>query len=1027
MCGGGAVTQWTNSKNNGTLLYFCFFHNNTCVADGHDIVLLESTANNIDSTCYSTSKTTNRVSIRFDSIVDKSGWLRNDYGSVRYVSSTQSQSNAKDTYACGINESYPCYTISRCLMQLIPDLVSNVEVFSGIIFEANSFDCGPDSFTVYGQSDMSTTIQTVFESSGLSLFSVSTGTLNARDFILVHDFIHPNNRGSRLFDISGAGGMSISSLNTSFGSGQSIETAFTTELINVQNGMLQMEHVNWAKTISTASLFLLSSTNEISLTLSECTFDGIERTTSGAAVISFSNDKANIDLDSCTFEGCGSTCSENGGSMMLWAGNENEVKVKDGHFNGCFCSASDGLGGGIFLRLLNENPNFMISSSFGTNTAKWGNDIFVISPNLEETANSQKITCVTASLDSVDKVRGYINGNTSVDIPLCIYLIPTPEEIFVSNSEASNHSYCGIVQFPCLTLKHSLTRLVGGKKIVVNGMIMMNDELAFAGQKHEIRGNDDQSGWTVSDSSETSNSSMITANVDTIFSKLIFSLPSSLPLHSTFISSSSPSMTISQCSLSLQNPSSELTFLFLSVELGILIIDKFSASSIDLRRNPLIWLRGSIANSELMSTLWLNMTNCTFSEIERAAGSGGCVSIGNSDDENTNAQINIKECYFDGCSVLADESRGGAINAQLKGNIQMNVISCTFTGCTTPAEEGKIGFGGGMALKLIDEYSSFVISSPVFEADKPNAATYGNNLFVESSNLTKSITNVSLPFVSEYLVDISLDSMRGFDGSDTTNTIPLVYFWRVIGSEIFVGDKGKDMGACGLSDYPCLSIDYSLTRLSEGNDKNINIRGKGVLQKSVDVSGISVKSDDNSICSLECVSSLEGAKGAAMKIEGISSFELINFVVPSSFASGAKTLLHVCSSNGLLTVKDCSFTKMEESGEEIINFGLIKADGGTVQLEFVTMQSLCFSKDVISVFSSTMLNIKNLTMKNIKLDGASGLRISKSSRRENRAKNEIEQDIVIEWSSFEEVTQNTTENISIIRNDNGDEPLKIVI
>ncbi|KAH7816094.1 uncharacterized protein MONOS_5126 [Monocercomonoides exilis] len=1021
--GGGAVGILLNADNNGTLFYFCFFHNNTCVKGGHDIVLHRSSTNNIDPSCFSTRNTSNRVCTDLYSIVDRSEWLRNDFGNVRFVSSTDSQPNAKDTFACGLNESHPCSTISHCLSQLIPGFVKDIEMLAGTITETKSVDCSSNTYTIYGQSGLSTTVQTELEESGFTLFSVSTGALTVRDFILVHNSAHANNRASRLFEISGAGEMHISRLNISAESGQSSETAFTTELINVQNGMFQMDSVNWAKTISTTSLFSLSSTNEISLIISECTFNGIERTTSGASVISFSNDKVNANLNSCSFSGCGSTSSENGGSMKLCVGNDNEVKVNGGSFDECYCSIVNGLGGGILLQLMNENQDFLISSSFGTNTAKWGRDIFVVSPNLEETANSQNITCVTASLDSVDRVRGYDNGNTSVAIPLCIYLLPTPEEIYVSDIEASNHSHCGIVQFPCLAMKHSLTRQTGTKKIIVNGMILMSDELTFEEQKHEIKGNDDQSGWTVSETSSMTNSEMITASVETELSALIFSLPSSLSSHSTFILSSSQ-LTLSQCSLSLQNPSSELTFLFLSVESGILIIDKFSASSIDLRRNPLISLSGSSTNTELISTQWLNMTNSNFTKIERAAGNGGCISIDNSNNENSNGEIIIEECVFDGCSVLADESRGGALNVQMKGNTQLNIISYTFTGCTAPAEERKIGFGGGMALKLIDVCSSFVISSPVFCSDKPNVAKCGNDLFVESSNLTKSITNISLPFVSGHLADISLDSMRGFDGDDTTSAIPLIYFWRAFGSEIFIGDKGRDMGACGFSDYPCLSIDYSLDRLPEGNEKNMNIIGKGILQKCVDLGGISIKSDEEKLCSLECHSSLEGEGEAAMKISGITDFELINFVVPSSFTGGVSYLMHVGSSEGLLTLKDCSFTKNEESGKEIINFGLIKADGGAVQLEFVTIQSLSFSKNVVSVLSTTILNIQNLTMKNIDLEGASELSISKSSRRE---RNEVEQDVVIEWSIFEEVTQNTTDDIPIIRNDNDDEQLKLVI
>ncbi|KAH7822783.1 uncharacterized protein MONOS_17641 [Monocercomonoides exilis] len=1393
---------------------------------GCDILLQDQQINIIDSSCYSSRIIGQRVGKKYNSLIDTSTWLRNDGGRIRFVSSALTKPNAKDTYACGINESHPCGTISHCLTQLIPDVVKDVQILTGTITETKSVDCGTNSFTIYGQSGLSTTVQTELEAAGLSLFAVSTGTLSVSDFALLHSSAHPNNRGSWLFEINGAGVMSISSLNVSIGSGQSTETAFTTELINVQNGVLQMDNVNWAKTISTTSLFSLSSTNEISLTLSECAFDGIERTNSEAAVLTFSNDKANMNLDSCSFSGCGSTGSENGGSMMLCVGDANEVNVKDGSFNGCYCSVTNGLGGGILLQLLNANPNFKISSSFGTNTAKWGRDIFVLSPDLEETARSQKIQCVAASLDSFDKVRGYDNGNNTVAIPLCIYLLPTPEEIYVSNTEASDHSHCGIVQFPCLTIKHSLTRQTETKKVTASGMIMMADELAFANQKHEIRGNDDESGWTVSDSSATSNSAMLTTSVETVLSKLIFSLPSSFSSHSTFISSSSSTLTLSHCSLTLQDSSSELVSLFLSIASGILTIDSFSASSITLSGNPLISLSGSITKAELKSVqlnaigtsftsglfevknnaslqvcdsvvssiarseelassrlisttdankiviirsdisnfavnnqnggaiectlesgcsfvfeegtmssckseggngggLWvraksgsslrignvteapsnneneneneneqeekvcfshceasanvdggkgfgggaclyldagasdfvlksvrfdgcsgrkgkdlfldandlravtntatigfnvdvnelhklngferstaneefviplvvyfwnnftspchvggqkahdfsgcgfeqvpcctitqaadlrfsgknksiklhspfsfveelimdidewnvtgegnissyeiaadisgaqkeylrytaqppllscldvsfvkaergkiaisntfgngirwqtsaiiangrnggvpsveiaesrfsgsgeqsgclmecrsiksLNITKCEMKTIERVTGNGGCIYIDISNDNGEGERVDVTECVFDRCSVLADESRGGAMFSQLKGNIQMNVISCTFIGCTAPTEEEKSGFGGGMALKLIDDYSLFVISSPVFDSDKPNVARYGNDLFVESPSLTKSITNASLPFVCKNLNDISLDSMRGFDGNDTTNAIPLVYFWIALGSEIFVGGEGKDMGACGFSDCPCLSIDYSLDRLSEGNERDINIIGKGVLQKCVDVSGAAIKSDNSLICSLECLASLEGSEKAAMKIQGITNFELINFVMPSSFTGDVKSLMHVGSCDALLTVKDCSFTKMEESEEEIISYGLIKADGGTVQLELVTMQSLSFSKDVISVLSSTMLNIKNLTMKNVDLDGSSGLSISKGSK---RGKNEDEQNIVVEWSVFEEVTQNTTDDNPVIRNDNDDEPLKMVI
>ncbi|KAH7826051.1 uncharacterized protein MONOS_4179 [Monocercomonoides exilis] len=1014
---GGAVSLSTDIYN-GNLLWFCFFHNNSA-PQGNDICIYDYSTDSQLLWCYST-----RIEgVRYYAGGDKSEWLPNEGGKCRFVASTQNQTNAKDTFSCGLNESCACLTISHCLSQMIVGFVEEIKVLSGTVAEGKGVDIGEKTISVNGVSPSGSTIETKFEANGLSLFCVGTGELSVSDLSVIHDSSFENNRRSRLFAVKGSGGINLERTNISMDAAHSEERSIQNSIVKMEGGSLKMKDVRWSQTFSTTSVISLPQGSSVTLSLDNCTFNSIVRTTPGSSLISVDEGSYSITLEGCTLDGCGSEASEFGGGMMVEMGNVGSLTMNGGVVKNCYASTTQGRGGGIGLKVRDTNAEFQISSGFEGNRAKWGSDIFVNSINLESTAKSGKITSLTASFDTKSKIQGYDNGDETIPIPLCAYLIPMPNEVVVSNDDAFDHSHCGFVEFPCLTLSHSLTRQEEEKKIVVVGMILMSDELAFAGQKHEINGNDELSGWTVSDASETSNSAMIATSIETEFSKLIFSLPPSFS-HSTFISSSSQ-LTLSQCSLSLQDPLSELTILFLSVESGTLSIDSFSASSITLNGNPLISLSGSGTKAELTSTQWLNMTNCNFTKTERRTGSGSCVSIDNCNDEDSNAEINIEECDFDGCSVLADGSRGGAINAQLKGKTQMNIISCTFTGCTAPAgEEDMTGFGGGMALKFVDYDSSFVISSPIFDKEKPNVAKCGNDLFVESSNLTKSITNTSLPFVLGHLADISLDSMRGFDGNDTVNAIPLVYFWFALGSEIFVGGEGRDMGACGFSDYPCLSIDYSMDRLPEGNEKNINIIGKAILQKSVDVSGFSICSNNTDMCSLECLSSLEGAEGAAMKISGITNFELIMFVIPSSFTGGVNYLMDVGANDGLLTLKDCSFSKNEERREQITNFGLIKADESTVVLEFVSVQSLSFSQDVISVLSSTIMNIKNLSMKNVELDGASGLRISKSSGREN---NEEEQNIIFEWSSFEEVTQNTTENIPVIRNDNDDEPLKMVI
>lgn len=58
-------------------------------------------------------------------------------------------------------------------------------------------------------------MQTEFDESGLSLFSVTAGTLSVRDLPFVHDSAHANNCDSKIFEITGAGEMKISNLNIS--------------------------------------------------------------------------------------------------------------------------------------------------------------------------------------------------------------------------------------------------------------------------------------------------------------------------------------------------------------------------------------------------------------------------------------------------------------------------------------------------------------------------------------------------------------------------------------------------------------------------------------------------------------------------------------------------------------------------------------------------------------------------------------------------------------------------------------------
>ncbi|KAH7832365.1 uncharacterized protein MONOS_12243 [Monocercomonoides exilis] len=497
----------------GILIYFCFFHQNTAEkGGGHDIVLFNGKNNQIHFTCISTRQSDNRVSLHWSRIDDKSEWLPNNFSKCVFVSSKSTQSNAKDTFTCGLNESCACLTISHCLSQLIVEFVDEIKVLSGTVVEGKGVEIGEKTISVNGASPAGSAIETKFESSGLSLFCVGTGELSVSDLSVIHNSSFENNRRSRLFEVKGSGLIDVKRMNISMDADHSEERSIQNSLVKLDGGSLKMKDVRWEQTFSATNVMSVSQDATVSLTLENETFSNIVRTTAGSSLMSLGEGSYSITLEGCTIDGCGSEDSDFGGGLMVEIGSGDSLNVKGGVVKNCYASTIQGRGGGIGLKVKDINTDLIISSVFEGCKAKWGSDIFVDSIDLESTAKSGKITFLTASNSTINNIRGFNNRDDSIPIPLCAYLISLPEEIVVSSVDAFDHSLCGFSEFPCLTLRHCLTRQEEEKKIVVDGMIEVKNELTFGSFKHTIRGKDGKSGWKVIDDSDGSGESMITVS-----------------------------------------------------------------------------------------------------------------------------------------------------------------------------------------------------------------------------------------------------------------------------------------------------------------------------------------------------------------------------------------------------------------------------------------------------------------------------------------------------------------------------------
>ncbi|KAH7826857.1 uncharacterized protein MONOS_13856 [Monocercomonoides exilis] len=1407
---GGGVSIRTNGFC-GSLLWFCFFHNNIAPY-GNDIFLKDNSTHSQIVCCFSTRTD----GIRYYADGDKSDWLPNTGGKCRFVSSKESQANAKDTFSCGLNESCACLTISHCLSQMIEGFVEEIKVLNGTVVEGEGVDIGEKTITVNGISPAGSSIETNFEKNGLCLFCVGTGELSVSDLSVVHNTSYENNRQCRLFEVEGSGLMDVKRMNISMDAAHSEERSIQNSLVKLEGGELKMQDVRWGRTFGATSVISLSQGSSASLNLDNCVFSNIVRTTAGSSLMSVGEGSQLITVEGCTIYESGSVDSDFGGGVMIEMGNVGSLTMNGGVIRNCYASTIQGRGGGIGLKVKDTDAEFLISQVFEGNRAKWGSDIFVDSINLESIAKSGKITSLTASFDTKSKIQGFNNGDESAPIPLCVYLIPLPEEIVVSNVDAFDNSYCGYAEIPCQTLKHCLTRQEKEKKIVVDGTIEMQDELTFDSLKHTIRGKDGNSGWNAGNERNGVKESLITISANTNVSSLAFSVPSGLANHEMFFFSSSQSFSLDDCSLTLQNSQSALSYVFLSVSAGEVSVSSLSALSLSIGNHPLICLDGNnaagtfssmnvedisstgnsvlfgVANGasfsirdstlsvksstestrvistnsakmlkltnssmsglrwngenggavectlgrdcsleivegmmsgcesnggnggglwvemeegsfftvgnmtdadqtqeaysndgsgllqltnckaiqntdgesgygggiylhlddgassfilrdvsfsgcdaregkevfvnakelmnvidrrsigfnvdlndltkmngferstlnetfaiplvvylwdnfsgsafvgggslshdfskcgfeefpcssiskavslhfegkkkdvallepfvfeeelELTSNEWsiaskedkmkcdvsdlkvgaqsglieitvsvsvtgivfslkksltfhesvfechsgkltlngcgmeggtepistvfvkavggvvevsefasesavkwcslifvvegnaesvpsMNMTNsnfgkitfsdgcvvechegiieemsgCTFSSITRSKGSGGCISIANNGDDNDGKdyKVEINDCTFEGCAVVGEEEEcgGGALFCEASSKTNLIINGCSFYCCTAPYEEGSVGYGGGIMLKILKEEeegkAGFVISSPVFSSEKPNDAKYGKDLFISSPSLAKSVKNETLPFVRDRLEKLNEDSMRGYDGGNKECAIPLIYFWKDIGTSVLVARGGNNVIVCGLLEYPCGSVDYGVKRGSDLGIESITVQGNCDVRSEMSVSGMKVEGTNGESDKIRFAQTIEGDGDAVVECKGVVHFSELGILIPSAFDNGANILIQTGSEAIKTSVVSCSIHTIGNAESEV-SFVLISALKGIVSIEKIEIAGFSTMHEILRISADCVVSMSEIIFEEIALSGKSAIAMS---------------------------------------------------
>ncbi|KAH7815310.1 uncharacterized protein MONOS_4506 [Monocercomonoides exilis] len=1012
---GGAVSILTNGYS-GNLLWFCFFHNNTA-SYGNDINLEDNSTDSQVAFCYSTRTDGNR----YYAGGDKSNWLPNEGGRSRFVASRENQTNAKDTFSCGLNESYACSTISHCLSQMIVGFVEEIKVLSGTVMEGKGINVGEKTITVNGASPAGSSIETKFERNGLSLFCVGTGKLSVNDLSVIHNTSYENNRQCKLFEVEGSGLMDVKRMNVSMDSAHSEERSIQNSLVKLDGGELKMQDVRWEQTFSTTSVISLSQESSVTLSLDNCVFSNIVRTTAGSSLMSVSEGSHSITFDGCAIDGCGNEDCEFGGGMMVEVGNIGSLTMNGGVVRNCYASTTQGRGGGIGLKVKDTNAEFQISSGFEGNSAKWGNDIFIDSPNLEATAKSRKITSFTASISTINKIRGFHNGDETIPIPLCVYLIPLPSEIVVSNADAFDHSRCGFAEFPCLTLKHSLEMQEEEKKIVVDGMIAMEDELTFDSLKHTIRGKDGNSGWKVGNEQNGVKESLITVSANTNLSLLIFSVPSGLANHEIFFSSSSQSFSLESCSLTFQNSRSALSFVFLSVTAGEMSVSSFVVSSLVIGNHPLISLEGNNAAGTFTSMIIEDIFSDTQSVLFGIAN-GASFSIQDSTlsvktasqaESSSSGSIRMISTYSVKLLKLTnntmrgfkgDGGNGGAVECMLGRDCSLEIVGGMMSGC-----ESKGGNGGGMWVEM-GEGSRFTVGN-MTNANKVNEITsneerglfqlvsckatqtadgecgYGGGIYLHLADGTSSFTLKDVSFSAcdakegkevfinandlssvidrisiGFGVDMSdLTKLNGFERSTSNETfaIPLVvYLWNNFSAPVFVGG-----GSLSHDFSKCGFEEFPCSSISKA--VSIHFEGKkkdvALLEPFVFEEELGLTSNEWSIASKEdemkCDVCDQKEGAQSGLIKNTVSVSVTGIVFSLKKSLTFHESVFECHS-GKLTLNGCGM----EGGTETITTVFVKAVEGVVEVSEFSTKDMKIGDSSIFVVEGNAESVPSMNM-----------------------------------------------------------------
>ncbi|KAH7820544.1 uncharacterized protein MONOS_13893 [Monocercomonoides exilis] len=366
--------------------------------------------------------------------------------------------------------------------------------------------------------------------------------------------------------------------------------------------------------------------------------------------------------------------------------------------------------------------------------------------------------------------------------------------------------------------------------------------------------------------------------------------------------------------------------------------------------------RSCVLSSATSPALSISLANCTMTNIHSApqhqqiATNGGCISFASSVPANS---FSVSNTTFSTCSVSEDTSsggRGGALMIEFNQGSQVSESSFSITNIVFSTNEASVGR---------DMY--FVCESFVASVKEP--------LFAFMKSITQKDNSIVGHDRTEAFGDWNVDLFIFIEGY----TAEKVYI---------DGTSGVEEKYCGLEKAPCKNVNYGIGHLKriQNTKEEIIVISNSLMIGCVDVSGVYVKANTETIVVIECQREVSGSEECILKSSSLTEMMFIGIVIPSSFNRAITSVIESSTQNGGLHMKSCEMCVVG-GNENTIEFFLIKSTGKMVELNSVKISEV---KSAVSLFSISLssanlneqeykVKLLNCTLEGIEIDSTTAV------------------------------------------------------